>query len=398
MGLPTASLLAQAGHTVLGVDVLPHVVEAVNAGQTHFEETGLKELLHAAHASGRLKAFLTPQPADVFIISVPTPVDHATHAADMSYVQAAARNVAPVLKAGDLVVLESTSPMGATERDVRAIIAKANPAVVDKVLFAFCPERAIPGNTLHEMVHNDRYVGGLTAEATEAALTLYKTFVKGELIATTAATAEMVKLVENASRDVQIAFANELHLVCDKLGLDVREVVRLANRHPRVNILQPGPGVGGHCIPVDPWFIVDAAPEVTPLMRTARAVNDGKPQWVVDKVKAALKANPAYSSGATVAVMGLAYKPDVDDLRESPAMTIYELLRAQTQATIIACEPHVTRAIHAGQHGEGEVIPNLPVAEALQRADIVVFATAHTQFKTLNVTGKVVVDPVGILG
>jgi UDP-N-acetyl-D-mannosaminuronic acid dehydrogenase len=386
MGLPTAALAARAKHHVVGVDIQQKVVDAVNAGTPHFKEPGLANLLKKALRKKRLRATCTTEPADVFIIAVPTPVNPKTHKADMSYVRAAAQSIAPVLAPGNLVILESTSPLGATVEHVQNIISKHTPALRGHIHYAFCPERAIPGHTLHEMVHNDRYVGGLGEEATQAALQFYRTFVKGTLIPTDARTAEMVKLVENASRDVQIAFSNELHLVCDELGLNVHEVIRLANRHPRVNLLQPGVGVGGHCIPVDPWFIIQASPKTTPLMATARQVNSAKPQWVVNKIKQALKQRPR----ASVALLGLAYKPDVEDLRDAPALEIYKLLKAQSKAPLLVCEPHLPT------HPD---IPLVPLKEALQ-AEIIVLTTGHKIFRALTPTqlaGKVVIDPAGSL-
>lgn len=386
MGLPTAVLAAQARHQVIGVDIQEKVVAAVAAGTPHFYEPGLEKLLRKALKKKRLRATRTTEPADIFIIAVPTPVDPATHKADMSYVRSAAQSIAPVLAPGNLVILESTSPLGATAKHVQHVVEELNPALASHLHYAFCPERAIPGHTLHEMVHNDRYVGGLTKEATQAALQFYRTFVRGELIPTNAATAEMVKLVENASRDVQIALANELHLTCDQLGLNVHEVIRLANRHPRVNLLQPGVGVGGHCIPVDPWFIIQANPQGTPLLTTARRVNEAKPQWVVDKVKQALKTRP----GATVALLGLAYKPEVEDLRESPALEVYKRLKDQAHIQPLVCEPHLS------EHAE---IPLTTLEKALT-ADIIVLTTAHKIFRQLSpaqLAGKTVIDPSGAL-
>lgn len=385
MGLPTAAVLANAGYQVTGVDINPSVVEAVNKGETHFAEPGLPEEVTNAHQSGRLRAVGTPEPADIFIIAVPTPVDTQAKTADMSYVRAAAKSIAPVLTPENLVILESTSPMGATEADVRDVILAERPDLAEKIHFAFCPERAIPGDTLRELIHNDRYIGGLTPEATDYTLAFYQTFIKGELHPATARVAELVKLVENTSRDVQIAFANELHYVCDYINVDVREVIRLANLHPRVNIMVPGTGVGGHCIPIDPWFIVQAAPEVTPLMRTAREVNDSKPAWVVGQIHTALKENRA----AKVALMGLAYKPNVEDLRESPSLEVFRQLQQQIPAEqLMIAEPHLT------------AFPEAPLTEAQQAvdtADVIVFLTAHDAFKNLNIPAdKTVLDICGV--
>lgn len=394
MGLPMAAILARAGHDVVGVDINPTVVARVNEGVCPFAEPGMPELIKEAHASGRLKAITGFQDvrvsgsqdrsfAEIYILSLPTPVDHASHEADMSYVEAGARSIASVLVGGELVVLESTSLLGATRKNVVGVIEGLRPELAGKVDYVFCPERAIPGNTLKEMVGNDRLVGGLTSEAAARAVELYKTFCTGALLEATTEEAEMVKLVENASRDAQIAFANELSLVCDKLGLDVWNVIRLANHHPRVNILTPGPGVGGHCLAVDPWFIANAAPELTPLIHAVRGVNDGKPHWVVDKVKAAA------GKGAKVACLGLAYKPDVDDLRESPSVTVVEeLMKAGFDVRVV--EPHLKQWNNVVLHG---------LEEAVEASEIVVTLTAHSVFKTLDrglLEGKVLVDVVGM--
>ncbi len=382
MGLPMAAILARTGHEVVGMDINPRVVDSVNKGECPFAETGMPELIAEAHASGRLKAVTTPESAEVFVLSLPTPVDHVTHEADMSYVVAGAKSLAPVLKGGELVVLESTSPIGATRTNVKDVIEALRPDLAGKIDYVFCPERAIPGNTLKEMIGNDRLVGGLTPRATARGIALYKSFCKGELLEASTEEAEMVKLVENASRDVQIAFANELSLVCDKLGLDVWSVIRLANHHPRVNILTPGPGVGGHCIAVDPWFIVKQAPELTPLMQAARSVNDGKPHWVVEKVK------QAAPSGGKVACLGLAYKPDVDDLRESPSIEAVRALVKQGYDVRVV-EPHLT---------EWEM-PLYSLEDAIKDADVVVTLTGHSSFKTLDrslLAGKGLVDSVGM--
>lgn len=385
MGLPMAAILAKAGHDVVGVDINPRVVERVNAGACPFAETGMPELIAEAHKSGRLKAVLAPEAAEIFILSLPTPVDHVTHAADMAFVEAGARSIAPVLQGGELVVLESTSPIGATKLNVRDVVEALRPELKGKIEYVFCPERAIPGNTLKEMVGNDRLVGGLTAEATKRGMALYKTFCTGALLAASAEEAEMVKLVENASRDAQIAFANELSLVCDHLGLDVWKVIALANHHPRVNILNPGAGVGGHCIAVDPWFIINAAPDLTPVMRAVRGVNDGKPVWVAGQVQKAAK---ALGRQPVVACLGLAYKPDVDDLRESPSITVVEeLVKRGFEVKVV--EPHL----------ESWSMPLVGLEEAVAKADVVVTLTGHKAFQQLGagaLEGKMVVDAAGI--
>lgn len=383
MGLPMAAILAKAGHEVVGVDINPAVVNRVNAGACPFEEPGMPELVAEAHASGRLKAVTTPEAADIFVLSLPTPVDHATHEADMSFVAAGAKSIAAVLTGGELVVLESTSPIGATRTHVKDVIEALRPELAGKVDYVFCPERAIPGNTLKEMIGNDRLVGGLTPVAAERAKALYRSFCTGELLDASAEEAEMVKLVENASRDAQIAFANELSLVCDKLGLDVWKVIKLANHHPRVNILTPGAGVGGHCIAVDPWFIINSAPEMTPVMQAVRKVNDGKPFWVVEQVKKA-----AAGKKAVVACLGLAYKPNVDDLRESPSITVVnELVKQGFEVKVV--EPHLKQWN----------MPLYNLEEAVGTADVVVTLTGHSAFQALRdgaLKGKAVVDAAGI--
>lgn len=383
IGLPMAALAAQKGLHVCGVDIRPDIVETINKGLTHLEEPGLPDLVAAAVSSGHLRATHMPQAARVYVIAVPTPVDHATHRPDMSYVNCAAAMIAPIVQAGDLVILQSTSPVGSTRTQVKNIIERERPDLGDRVNYAYCPERAIPGKTLHEMIYNDRAIGGLTPEATAQALAFYRPLIQGQLMPTTTEAAEMVKLVENASRDVQLAFANELSLVCDQLNLNVWEIIRLANHHPRVNILQPGPGVGGHCIPVDPWFIVDAAPDCTPLMRAARQVNDTKPDWVVEKVRAAAtdKKDPV------ICLLGLAYKENVDDFRESPATMIADKLIAAQIGTVIVVEPFMAQSDRYNL---------VSLADGVRQADIVVHLTAHDTFKTIPpeaLSGKMIINP-----
>jgi UDP-N-acetyl-D-mannosaminuronic acid dehydrogenase len=398
MGLPMAALLAKARYTVVGVDINPATVASVNAGHCPFSEPGMAELVQTAHTSGRLRAVLQPEPAEIFMLSLPTPVDRTTHESDMGAVQAGARSIAAVLKVGDLVVLESTSPVGSTEKLVKPLIEEMRPDLLDKIDYVFCPERAIPGNTLHEMVHNDRLVGGLTKQATERGVALYQSFCQGQVLPTTAGVAEMVKLVENASRDAQIAFANELSLACAHLGLDVWEVIRLANHHPRVNILQPGAGVGGHCIAVDPWFIIHSAPHLTPLMRTVRQVNDGKPEWVVQVVRECVEQLHAqHQRPITVACLGLAYKPNVDDLRESPSLTVVDALMEAKPGQgapmqVLVVEPHL-------RAGEGQEYPLTELNQAIEKSDVLVLLTAHTVFADVSagaLRGKLVVDPTGL--
>ena len=391
MGLPMACLVAKAGHTVVGVDVQQKVVENINKGIPHFEEKGLKSLISEVVKNDNFKAYNTPQSADIFIIAVPTPFIEETKAPDMAYVNQAAKDISSVLKKGDLVILESTSPVGATEQNVRDVIEKENPVLKDKLLYAFCPERAIPGDTLRELVENDRCVGGLTKQAQEKAVQFYESFVTSEVTSTNIRVAEMVKLVENTSRDVQLAFANELAHVCDELNMDVCEVIKLANKHPRVNILQPGTGVGGHCIAVDPWFIINAAKEKTPLMQMARKINDNKPRSVVEQLVETINKNKNPST--KIACMGLAFKPDVDDLRTSPSCLVAHELRQKLPAEkLIFCEPHLK------EHPEFNLVS---IEEAVEKADIIVFLTAHSIFKEIDIAklkNKTVFDPSGTFG
>jgi UDP-N-acetyl-D-mannosaminuronic acid dehydrogenase len=351
IGLPTATLFASRKKKVIGVDVNQHAVDTINQGKIHIIEPELDMLVHASVHEGYLRATTTPEPADAFLIAVPTPFKDG-HEPDLSYIESAARSIAPVLAKGNLVILESTSPVGATEQ-LAAWLAECRPDLSfpqqageeADVQVAHCPERVLPGHVVRELVTNDRVIGGMTRKASDMACTLYKTFVEGECIITNARTAEMCKLTENSFRDVNIAFANELSMICDKLEINVWELISLANHHPRVKILQPGAGVGGHCIAVDPWFVVSSAPEEARLIRTAREVNDHKPDWVVDKIKAkiteVLAASPGKSiSDVTVACLGLAFKQDIDDLRESPAIEITEKV-ARIGCQVLAVEPNI---------------------------------------------------------
>ncbi len=384
IGLPTAAILAANDVQVLGVDINPATVAAVNAGRVPFVETDLETLLAGAVSQGHLRAASEPEPADAFILALPTPFTDG-HKPDLSYIRAAAEKVAPLLTGGELVVLESTSPPGATQQLAEWIVTLRPDLSTDgdggrpAVHFAHCPERVLPGNTIVELVENSRVIGGLTREAAERARDLYAIFCKGDLSLTDAKTAELTKLVENAYRDVNIAFANELSLVADRVGVDVWELIRLANHHPRVDILKPGPGVGGHCIAVDPWFIVDAAPEETRLIQAARAVNDSKPQWVVDKVLEAVKD----VESPTVAALGLAFKADIDDLRESPAVEIVNSLAlARPEAKILAVEPHV-QALPASlaQHANVELAS---LDQAIASADAVALLVDHQAFSAIK--------------
>lgn len=351
IGLPTAAVFASRKRRVIGIDVNTHAVETINRGDVHIVEPDLDMLVHAAVTEGYLRASTVAEPADAFLIAVPTPFK-TDHKPDLSYIESASKAVAAVLKAGDLVILESTSPVGATEQ-MAAWLAEARPDLTfpqtageaSDIRIAHCPERVLPGHVLSELVHNDRVIGGMTPRCSEVATSLYKIFVEGECVITNARTAEMCKLTENSFRDVNIAFANELSMVCDKLDVDVWELIRLANRHPRVDILQPGAGVGGHCIAVDPWFIVSQAPEQSRLIRTAREVNDSKPSWVLAKVSSLIDdliASTGKSrSSVRIACLGLAFKANIDDLRESPALAITLELGRLYPGQIVAVEPHI---------------------------------------------------------
>lgn len=374
IGLPTAITAAMHGVDVLGVDINPDVVAKTNAGELHIVEPGLAEKLLEVTRAGKLVAKTAPEAADAFFIVVPTPFK-GDHQPDISYVRSATEAVIPHLKPGDLFVIESTSPVGTTELMAELIFSR-RPELKGKIHIAYCPERVLPGNVLYELVHNDRVIGGLDAKATEKAKAFYGMFVKGELHSTNARTAEMCKLTENSSRDVQIAFANELSLICDKAGINVWELIRLANKHPRVNILQPGCGVGGHCIAVDPYFITAAYPEESRIIATAREINNYKADWCAEKVvNAILRFELKNGRKPVVAMMGVAFKPDIDDLRESPARTIIgKVLADSNNARILIVEPNIR------EHPEFSLTP---YQEAYDEADIVVFLTAHTPFRSL---------------
>lgn len=388
IGLPTAALLANAGYFVHGVDVNQHAVDLINQGKIHIVEPDLDTFVHSAVASGRLRASTMPAEADVFMICVPTPFlhdDNSVPQPDLSYVEAAAKAIAQYARPNNIVILESTSPVGTTEL-VRDTLSQAG-VDVSSIHFSYCPERVLPGRIMIELIDNDRVVGGLTAAATEVAAAFYKTFVKGAVLKTDSRTAEMCKLVENSSRDVGIAFANELSILCDGLGIDVNELIRFANRHPRVNILQPGCGVGGHCIAVDPWFIVAKDPKNSNLIRTAREVNNFKNKWVIEKVKnEALKFQVANSRPARIACMGLAFKPNIDDLRESPALAVAESL-CDAMFEVVAVEPNI-------ESREG--LKLVSIAAGVKDSDIIVFLVKHSQFVSLDTAGKLVLDFCGV--
>ena len=386
IGLPTASFLATKGCRVIGVDVSSEVVETINRAEVHIVEPELDVLVRSAVHSGNLKAQTEPAPADVFFITVPTPVQD-DRKPDLSYVRAASRAIAPFVEPGNLVILESTCPIGTTEDLVVETLVQEGVDVAGGVLVAHCPERVLPGRILTELVQNDRIVGGIDDASTRAAADFYRQFVSGEVFETSARVAEMAKLTENTFRDVNIALANELSVICDKHGIDVWELIRLANRHPRVDILSPGPGVGGHCIAVDPWFVVASAPEQARLIRTAREVNDAKPAWVIDKVKARAERfkEPA------IACLGLAFKADVDDLRQSPALDIVRGLERDGVGRLLVCEPNI------------ETHPDFaltPLADAVAKADIILLLVDHKEFKALNphrLQDKIIIDTRGVL-
>ncbi len=390
IGLPTAIIAARHGQAeVLGVDINPDVVAQTAAGKLHFVEPGLEDMLREVIADGSLRVATVPEPADAYFIVVPTPFK-GNHQPDLAYVEAATRAVVPYLREGNLFVIESTSPVGTTE-SMAALIYSMRPELEGKIRIAYCPERVLPGNVIYELVHNDRVLGGIDPESAEAAAAFYGSFVQGRLHRTNARTAEMCKLTENASRDVQIAFANELSLICDRAGIDVWELISLANRHPRVNILRPGCGVGGHCIAVDPYFITADFPEESRLIATSREINNYKALWCAEKVKSAmLEFQVAHGRKPVVAMMGLAFKPNIDDLRESPAKAIVSaVLQGCNNGDILVVEPNIS---------EHNVFKLTPYDEAFRRADIVVFLTAHDEFRTLpaDAPGKVVLDFCGI--
>jgi UDP-N-acetyl-D-mannosaminuronic acid dehydrogenase len=407
IGLPTAAMFASRKKKVIGVDVNQYAVDTINQGKIHIVEPDLDMIVHAAVTEGYLKAVIKPEPADAFLIAVPTPFKPCENGVipepDLSYIESACNGIAKVLKKGDLVILESTSPVGATEQ-VAEWLAEARPdlsfpqsaGVAADVNIAHCPERVLPGHVVRELVENDRVIGGMSAKCSKRSVELYKTFVQGECVITNARTAEMAKLTENSCRDVQIAFANELSVICDKLDINVWELISLANRHPRINILQPGPGVGGHCIAVDPWFIVSKTPDEAKLIHTARLVNDAKPEWVIDKVKCTITdfliANPDKSvRDVTIACYGLAFKPDIDDLRESPAMLILKKVIEMHKGRVIAIEPNID--LVPSILGSIELVS---VEVATKEADVHILLVDHKEFKVHKPNLKFLVDTKGI--
>lgn len=399
IGLPTAAVVASRGIEVIGVDVNQHAVDTINQGKIHIVEPDLDIVVRGVVSTGNLRATTTPESADAFMIAVPTPFKE-NNAPDLKYIEAAAKAIAPVLEKGNLVILESTSPVGATEK-LSAWLKEARPDLSfpqdagdsADIKVAHCPERVLPGYVLQELIANDRVIGGMSKACSERAVELYQTFVRGECIITNARTAEMAKLTENSFRDVNIAFANELSVISDKLKINVWELIKLANRHPRVNILSPGPGVGGHCIAVDPWFIVDSCPEEAKIIRQARLTNDAKPHYVIDQIE---KAADEFKR-PVIACLGLAFKADIDDLRESPALQIVEELAGKNIGQIFAVEPNVhslpESLVHAG-------VEQVTLETALEKANIIVVLVDHKQFKAadkIQFTTKVVIDTRGII-
>ncbi len=405
IGLPTAAVFASRGIDVIGVDINQRAIDTINSGSIHIVEPDLDIVVHGVVNTGKLRATLTPEPSDAFLIAVPTPFretpEGGSREPDLSYIQAAAESIAPVLEKGNLVILESTSPVGATEK-LSAWLQRERPDLTfphDKgeaadIRVAHCPERVLPGCVLQELVANDRIIGGMTPACSEAAVELYRIFVKGDCIVTTARTAEMAKLTENSFRDVNIAFANELSMICDRLKINVWELIRLANRHPRVNILNPGPGVGGHCIAVDPWFIVSSCPEEARLIAQARNINDAKPEHVIGQAMAAANA----FKEPVIACLGLAFKANIDDLRESPALQIVDALADTDVGEIIAVEPNISELPPALAE---KSVTFLPLQQALERANVVVVLVDHQEFKAIDrsyIAAKVVIDTRGIFG
>ncbi|WP_118976668.1 UDP-N-acetyl-D-mannosamine dehydrogenase [Taibaiella koreensis] len=388
IGLPTAALLANRGFQVHGMDVVPHVVETINSGAIHIVEPELDTFVAAAVNSGKLKASTQAAPADVFILAVPTPF-HEGYRPNIDYVIQATRSIAPFVKEGNLVILESTSPVGTTDKVAETLAAEG--IDTSKIFIAHCPERVLPGHVMQELIANDRIVGGVTPRATEVAVAFYRKFVSGEVLPTDAKTAELCKLVENSYRDVNIAFANELSMICETAGINVWDLITLANRHPRVNILKPGPGVGGHCIAVDPWFIVSAYPEQARIIKAAREINDYKTEWVIERIKnEASSFELAIKRKPVIACLGLAFKPNIDDLRESPALEIYKALK-QTEFKILPIEPNISSMdndeLYTKEH-------------AIEHADILCFLVAHKEFNNLlngkNLSLKTVLNFTGV--
>jgi UDP-N-acetyl-D-mannosaminuronic acid dehydrogenase len=404
IGLPTAAVLASRKVEVVGVDVNQHVVDTINQGNIHIVEPELDTLVRSVVADGYLRAITQTVKADVFMVAVPTPFKDG-YKPDLSYIESAAKAIAPVLEKGNMVILESTSPVGATEKmmgwmqemrsDLTFPVFGSDGSEAD-ISVAHCPERVLPGHVVRELVENDRIIGGVTAQCAEQALDLYKIFVEADCLITDCRTAELSKLVENSFRDVNIAFANELSLICDKLDINVWELIKLANRHPRVNILQPGPGVGGHCIAIDPWFIVDSAPNETKLIRTARKVNDGIPLFVLEKINQAVARTGKEKSELKIACLGVAFKPDIDDLRESPALGIASQIEMMNFSKQYIVEPNITILPKKFNSKNVELVD---LETAIVDADVIVLLVDHTPFKKMDLSflsGKQLIDTRGI--
>lgn len=407
IGLPTAAMFASHKIKVIGIDINQQTVDIINQGKIHIIEPDLDIIVHTTVSEGFLKAVLVPEPADAFLIAVPTPFfscgKDEIPEPDLSYIEAATKAIASVLKKGDLVILESTSPVGTTEKIARWLAEARsdltfplNHGVDADINISHCPERVLPGHVVRELIENDRIIGGLTEKCSQRSVELYKIFVQGDCLITNARTAEMAKLTENSSRDVQIAFANELSIICDKLEINVWELIAIANHHPRVNILQPGPGVGGHCIAVDPWFIVSKTPNEAKLIHTARNINDEKPEWVINKVKLTIndylqKNSDKTVKDITIACYGLAFKPNIDDLRESPAMYITKKIAEIHSGQVVAVEPHIESL--------PEDVINIKLLDFYQAsrdADIHVLLVDHDEFKKVNILDEFIVDTKGI--
>ncbi|MEJ5063885.1 UDP-N-acetyl-D-mannosamine dehydrogenase [Erwinia sp. MYb375] len=405
IGLPTAAAFASRQKQVIGIDINAHAVETINRGEIHIVEPDLDRVVKTAVEGGWLRAAMQPQVADAYLIAVPTPFK-GEHQPDMAYVQAAAVSIATVLKKGDLVILESTSPVGATEQMAAWLAAARTDLTFPQqagenadIQVAYCPERVLPGQVMVELFKNDRVIGGMTPRCSQRACELYNIFLEGECVVTNSRTAEMCKLTENSFRDVNIAFANELSLIAADQGINVWELIRLANRHPRVNILQPGPGVGGHCIAVDPWFIVAQNPVQARLIRTAREVNDSKPHWVLELVQRqvgdCLMSNNKRASELKIACFGLAFKPDIDDLRESPAVQVTKMIADWHQGTTLVVEPNVQQLPAKLQ----ESVTLMTLDDALQQADVLVMLVDHRDFKAIDPTAvrqQWIVDTKGV--
>ena len=404
IGLPTAAILASNDIRVFGIDSNNEVVDSINKGQVHIVEPHLDPLVQKVVFKGNLKAFNKPKSADVFMIAVPTPFKNE-YEPDLSYVKSAVKEISHVIEKGNMIILESTVPIGATE-NIKKWLLKQRPDLsfpangkdinISDINIAHCPERVLPGDVLNELVNNDRIIGGLTVHCSERAKNFYQSFIQGDCIVTDCRTAELSKLVENSYRDVNIAFANEMSIICDKLDINVWELIKLANCHPRVNILQPGPGVGGHCIAVDPWFIIDSAPDQARLIHTARKVNDSKPHFVLEKINQAVDAIGRGKSALRIACLGLAYKPDIGDLRESPALQIAQQIESMGFAKLIMVEPNINEVPRCFDTNNCELST---LSEAITVSDIVVLLVDHSSFKKIDhslLSGKQVIDTRGI--